>query len=150
MSRVCAFAALFAAAASAAPAHVHLALSSDTTRMFVQWASDSLPAAPVVQWGPTPALGRSAAGGAWSWADSSTRTVRFESNATMTGLTPGQQVFYRVGDAATGFSPVKSFNATRSRAQFSTAAPQVVAWIGDLGVANAQSLPYLAAEAATG
>jgi hypothetical protein len=102
-----------------------------------------------VQFGAAPgALTSTARGGSWAWKDVNTGTMRTESNATLTGLTPGAIVYYRVGSAADGFSAVASFVATR--AAFSPAAPQRVAWIGDLGLANAQALPYLAKEAAAG
>ena len=67
--------------------------------------------------------------------------------ATMTGLTPGATVFYRVG-SADGWSSVASFTATRTN--FSEQAPLRIGWFGDLGVDNAQALDFIKDEAAKG
>jgi phosphodiesterase/alkaline phosphatase D-like protein len=65
----------------------------------------------------------------------------------MTGLTPGATVFYQIG-SPDGVSATTSFNATRT--DYSPEAPLRIAWFGDLGVDNAQALPFIQAEAAQG
>ena len=143
------------AAASRPVSNVHLALSSDATRMHVQWTSaqgDVLGAGDsTVQWGASPrALTSSAAGFNWTWVDSSTQRKYTANEATMTGLAPGATYFYRVGSVLDGWSGVNSFEATRTAAQISEAAPLRIGWFGDLGWLYAQALPYLQTEAAQG
>ena len=143
------------ASASRPVSNVHLALSSDPTRMFVQWTSaqgDVLGAGDsTVQWGASPrALTSSAAGSNFSYVDpSSSRKYTFNS-ATLTGLAPGATYFYRVGSELDGWSAVNNFVATRTAAQISPEAPLRIAWFGDLGWLYAQSLPYIQTEASQG
>ena len=137
--------ALCAQAAQAAQAYyVHLALSSDPTKMFVQWRTDDAASAATVSWGASPgSLAHSATGTAWAFTDGG-RTYNLR-RATMSGLTPGALTFYTVGDSAA----VYNFSATRS--EFAAPAkPLTIAWFGDLGWQNAQALPYLVSEAAAG
>ena len=143
----------FVAAAAAASAQddtsffVHLALSSDPTRMFVSWRTNSSSAPASVAYGASPtALTQLATGQSWTFTDSTSREYYLH-RATLTGLAPGARVFYRAGGAA---SAVSSFVATRAREQFSAAAPLRIAWLGDLGYTNGQALDYLLKEAAVG
>jgi hypothetical protein len=156
-ARLSALAALAAALASASRpvSNVHLALSSDPTAMHVQWTSaqgDVLGSGDsTAQWGASPrALTQTAAGYNWSYTDPSTQRKYTFNAATMTGLTPGATVFYRVGSELDGWSAVNSFVATRAAAQFSEEAPLKIAWFGDLGWLYAQALPYLQTETAQG
>jgi len=138
------------AAAARAVSYAHLSLSSDPTRMHVQWTSaqGAVSGAPFVRWGASSgALTNSAAGASWDWKDPSTGRPYTFNQATMTGLTPGATVFYQVG-SPDGVSETTSFNATRT--DFSPEAPLRIAWSGDLGVDNAQALPFIQAEAAQG
>ena len=125
---------------------MHLGLSSDPSRLHVQWtvAQGAGAAAQGVQWGAAPgALTSSvAADRVWDWSDPSTGRVYTHATATLTALTPGATVYYRVG-SADGWSAVSRTAATRAPADFSAAAPLRVAWLGDLGVVNDQALPYL-------
>ena len=131
---------------SAAVSAVHLGLSSDPTRLFVQWTYTAAGAAQSATYGETPSnLNMTAAGSSWSWSDSNTGRTYHHAIATMTGLMPGAVFYYRVGGGGDA-SPVLRAQATRAAAQFSTAAPLVIGWLGDLGVANAQALPYLVNE----
>lgn len=131
---------------SAAVSAVHLGLSSDPTKLFVQWTFTSAAAAQSATYGVTSSnLNMSAAGSSWSWSDSNSGRTYHHAIATMTGLTPGAVFYYRVGGGGDA-SPVMRAQATRAAAQFSTAAPLVIGWLGDLGVANAQALPYLVNE----
>ena len=142
------------ALAARAVSKVHLALSSDPTRMFVQWQSAQGPVNggnPQVQWGSSSAaLTHSAPASNWTWADAASKSARTSNMATMTGLVPGTAVFYRVGDPVDGWSAVLRFVATRSAANITAGAPLTIAWIGDLGLTNGQALPYLSAEVAKG
>lgn len=117
-------------AAAAAVSHVHLALSSDPTRMFVQWTTSSaLATENAATYGASPSsLTSVAQGNAWTFTDSTGRNYYFH-KATMTGLTPGATVYYNVGGAS-GTSATTSFVATRTNY---TDAPLTIAWIGDLG-----------------
>ena len=132
---------------------VHLALSSDPTRMFVSWMAAQGPASGGVAqviWGTSrDALTSSAPATNVTWSDATSKSNRSLFSATMTGLTPGSTVYYQVGDAIDGVSDVLSFMATRSAAQLA-AVPLKMAWIGDLGLTNGQALPYLQAEVAAG
>ena len=143
----------FVAAAAAASAQddtsffVHLALSSDPTRMFVSWRTNSSSAPASVAYGASPtALTQLATGQSWTFTDSTSREYYLH-RATLTGLSPGARVYYRAGGAA---SEVSSFLATRSPPQFSEAAPLRIAWLGDLGYTNGQALDYLLKESAAG
>ena len=143
------------AAASRPVSNVHLALSSDPTRMFVQWTSaqgDVLGSGDsTVEWGVSPrVLTSQAAGYNFSYVDpSSSRKYSFNS-ATITGLAPGATYFYRVGSVLDGWSSVSSFVATRTAAQITPEAPLCIAWFGDLGWLYAQSLPYIQTEVSQG
>lgn len=137
-----------AAALSAddAPFFVHLALSSDPTRMFVSWRTNSSTSPATVAWGSTPgALTSTAPATSWLFTDGGRPYYFYQ--ATMTGLAPGSKVYYAPAQA--GGAP-RSFTATRSAAQFSEAAPLKIAWLGDLGYVNGQALDYLLKDAAKG
>jgi hypothetical protein len=135
---------LLSAALASDSYYVHLALSSDPTKAYVQWRTDDVASPALVHYGATPgALTSSSNGTSWTFTDSRTYNLRM---ATLSGLTPGAKVYYSVGDNAT----VLSFTATRARAQFSEEAPLKIAFFGDLGWQNAQALPYLVEEAAAG
>lgn len=140
--------------AARAVSKVHLALSSDPSRMFVQWMSAQGPVnggTPQVQWGTSSgALTNTAAASNWTWIDAASQTARTNNIATLTGLVPAAVYYYRVGDPVDGWSAVLRFVATRSAANISTAKPLTIAWIGDLGLTNGQALPYLQAEVAKG
>lgn len=141
------------AAASRAISKVHLGAASDPTMINVQWVSaigDVLGnGTSTVQYGTSPrALSSTALGYNWTFTDPSTGTSRYLHAATLTGLTPGQQYFYRVGDPLDGWSPVFNFVATRT--DFSTAAPLRVGLLGDMGWYNAQALSYIETEVANG
>jgi acid phosphatase type 7 len=136
--------------ASRVISNVHLALLSDATQMNVQWVTGPGEilgnGTSTVQWGPSPrSLPFSTLGYNWTYTFSG-RNYYFNAGV-MTGLTPGQTYFYRVGDPIDGWSSVFSFQATRT--DFSEA-PLRMAWLGDLGWSNAQSLPYLQTEAMEG
>lgn len=138
--------------------YVTLGLSSDATRMNVQWQTPTTggvlgDGASTVMWGTTPRAletWSSANGYNWTFTDSSSGRQYSMHAASMTGLTPGAAYFYRVGNALDGWSAVNNFVATRTTAQFSPAAPQVVGVIGDMGWGNAQALAYLETEVADG
>jgi acid phosphatase type 7 len=137
--------------ASRVISNVHLALLSDATQMNVQWVTGPGEilgnGTSTVQWGPSPrsSLPFSTLGYNWTYSFSG-RNYTFNAGV-MTGLTPGQTYFYRVGDPIDGWSSVFSFQATRT--DFSEA-PLRMAWFGDMGWYNAQSLPYLQTEAMEG
>ena len=146
-STACIALALAVAAGVAAAAdthmHVHLALSTDVGTMYVQWTTPAAAADEnAITWGSSPsALTNTASGEAWTFVDSTLRTYHFHRGA-MTGLTAGATVFYRVGGPS-GLSDVHSFVATRAASSINSAAPLRIAVLGDLGVDNAQALPFL-------
>jgi acid phosphatase type 7 len=143
--------------ASRPVSNVHLALSSDVTKMHVQWTS-----APgdilgnntaTVQWGVSPrSLQNQVFGYQFNFTDVQKNISRtyYLNAATMTGLTPGAQYFYRVGDDLDGWSSVFNFVATRSADMITPENPLRIAFFGDLGWYYAQSLSYIQTEAAQG
>ena len=159
---LCAAAAALAAGASRPPAFVHLAPSSDATRMHVQWSTGIFPwpasqgdvlgsGISTVQYGSSPrALTAQATGANWSWTDALSPTNRTYTHhlATMTGLEPGAVYFFRVGVPLDGWSAISSFRATRAAADVSPAAPLRLLLFGDMGWTNAQALSYLQDEVA--
>ena len=132
------------ASAARAVSAVHLGMSSDPSRLFVQWTltgagSDTQRA----EFGATPgSLTSTAPARVWTWSDASTGRQYTSAAATLDGLTPGAAFYYRVG-SADGWSAVTRSAATRAPAGFSEAAPLRIGWLGDLGVVNDQALPYL-------
>jgi phosphodiesterase/alkaline phosphatase D-like protein len=132
------------ASAARSVSAVHLGVSSDPSRLFVQWTltgagSDTQRA----EYGATPgALTSTAPARVWTWADASTGRQYTSAVAELDALTPGAAFYYRVG-SADGWSAVTRSAATRAPADFSAAAPLRVGWLGDLGVVNDQALPYL-------
>lgn len=128
--------------------HLHLALSSDPSRMYVQWTtSSSASSENTVSWGSSASkLSQTASGESWTFTDNDGREYFFH-KATMRALAPGSTVYYTVG-GPTNTSSVHSFVATRT--DFSSEDPLKIAWIGDLGFANAQADEYLAAEVQNG
>ena len=149
-------------AASRPPSFVHLAPSSDPTRMHVQWSTGLFPwpasqgdslgsGVSTVQFGLAPrALDMTATGANWSWVDALSPTNRTYTHhlATMEGLTPGAEYFFRVGVPLDGWSAVSSFRASRASSDISPSAPMRLLLFGDLGWTNAQALSYLQDEAA--
>lgn len=136
------------------PYHVHLALSSDPTRMFVSWRTNVSTSSLQVAYGTTSALSQTTTGTQWSFNDTapsgSTTGPRmyYFHKATMNGLAPGQKYFYQVGGE--NGSAVLSFIATRSRDQFSEDNPLIVAFLGDMGYTDSQALAYLVSDAEAG
>jgi len=151
------------ASSSRPPAFVHLAPSSDATRMHVQWATGLFPwpasqgdslgsGISTVQYGASPrALTMAAAGANWTWTDALSPTNRTYTHhlATMTGLAPGQVYFYRVGVPLDGWSAIYTFRATRLAADVSPDTPMRILFFGDMGWTNAQALSYLQDEVAS-
>ena len=154
MMRICALLLASAAAQtpSDAPFHIHLALSSDPTKMFVSWRTNSSASPTAIRWGASAgALTQSSAATYWLYTDSAPsgsttgpRDYHFY-RGTLSGLAPGARVFYTVGASA-----VASFVATRSREQFNASAPLRIAVLGDLGYTDGQALAYLLQDAAAG
>jgi hypothetical protein len=134
----------------AAPQYLHLSLGATPSEMNVQWRLPAAGGTPTVQWGPSPSSLTSSApaGQAWTFADSSTGRKYAFALATMTALTPGATVYYRVSDNTGAWSAVSSFVATRT--DFSPAHPLVIGWLGDMGLTNAQALERLNADATAG
>ena len=143
--------------ASRPVSNVHLALSTDVTQMHVQWTSypgDILGNdTSTVQYGTSPRLLTSQVFGyQFNFTDVQGNITRkyFLNAATMTGLTPGAQYFYRVGDDLDGWSSVYNFVATRSPQMITPEAPLKIAWFGDMGWYYAQALAYVQTETAQG
>jgi phosphodiesterase/alkaline phosphatase D-like protein len=104
---------------------------------------------PTVEWGGSlRSLSQSAVGKSWDWTEGS-RTHTSHA-ATMTGLTPGETYFYRVGSPVDGWSSVRPFTATRTGAELTEELPLRVLVLGDLGYDYAQSLTSVQTEAAKG
>jgi Purple acid Phosphatase, N-terminal domain len=129
---------------------VHLTMNDDRSKMSVQWRSDLGDilgqGTSTVQYGLSPRnLDNSNLGYNWTFMDPTTLRNYTMNIATMTGLVPGTSYFYRVGDPLDGWSPIFSFQATRT--SFDEANPLKIAWYGDMGWTNAQALPYLQTDA---
>jgi hypothetical protein len=148
---------------------VQLSPASDATQMHVQWSTGVYPwpasrddvlgsGVSTVQYGTTPRMldGRGAwawqsvVGANWTWTDALSPTNRTYTHhfATMTGLTPGAEYFYRVGAPLDGWSAIASFRASRAPESISSDAPLKLIIFGDMGWTNAQSLSYIQDEAA--
>ena len=137
------------------PYNIHLAISSDPTKLFVSWRTNVSTSSLQVSYGITTALKQSAIGSQWSFNDTApsgsttgTSKMYYFKKATMTGLQPGQRYFYQVGGE--NGSAILSFVATRSREQFSSESPLKVAFLGDMGFTDGQALDYLVADAKAG
>jgi predicted MPP superfamily phosphohydrolase len=112
-----------------APEQRHLSLSRRPSEMVVMWTTLQTTATHTVQWGLNASLGSSASGSAstygwFGWVGSLHK-------ATMTGLSPATTYYYRVGDAAGGWSPVASFKTLG--ADVGGATPLRVAVVADMG-----------------
>lgn len=124
--------------APGAPRGVHVSFVADPrTTATVSWFTDSLvDPGSVVEFGATPALGRSAAGA----SHQAFGVAALVHEATLTGLDPGSTVHYRVGGAS-GWSETRAFRTAPDGASFRLVA------IGDVGQ-RAQTSATLAAAAA--
>ncbi len=146
--------AILSSADDTTPYNIHLALSTDPTRIFVSWRTNTSTSSLQVSYGLTTALEQSTMGNQWSFNDtapsgSTTGTkMYYFKKATMTGLQPGQRYYYQVGGE--NGSAILSFVATRSREQFSSESPLKVAFLGDLGFTDGQALDYLVNDAKAG
>ena len=114
------------------PEQRHLALTRRPAEMVVVWVTLEPTATHTVQWGPTRTLGEESNGRnttyAWFGWQGEIHT------ATMTGLDPAVTYYYRVGDAAGGWSTVESFKTLASSAGGAT--PMRIGWIADMGWGN--------------
>lgn len=94
------------------PTQVRLSFGEDPkTCVRIVWQTQAPTASQIVEYGPTPALGRRAMGKRVSYA----YETGIIHEATFTGLTPGAAYHYRVGDPAGGFSKVYSFRTAPAR-----------------------------------
>lgn len=105
----------FNLAHAGAPYGLHVAYGADPrTSATIAWFTTTLTdPGSIVEYGPTDALGASISG--------TSQKVQGLSNlvheALLTGLTPGAEVFYRVG-GSTGFSPIHSFSTAPAGSDF--------------------------------
>ena len=120
---------------SAAPEQVHLSLTSDPSTMAVMWTTRKDTATHTVEWGAAAdqLLHKNEGGPSHTYTQFGWRG-RLHA-ATITGLAPGQRVFYRVGDAAGGFSAVASFRTLEVDAGSDARALRIVS-IADMGNGN--------------
>lgn len=121
-----AFSAGFAAAEGAAPEQIRISWSaSPQSALAVIWQTASITDKPVVEYGTDDKLGKK--------VSAQRVTYPYETGvihqAVIDDLKPGQRYFYRVGDPATGFSAVSTFEtAPKSTEEF------VFTGFGDHGV----------------
>eukprot|EP01052_Picozoa_sp_SAG31_P023347 SAG31_NODE_1919_length_6920_cov_5.391731_1_plen_216_part_00 len=127
-------------AAVGAPEQVHLSYSVAQDGMRVAWstvgsgASMTASAESNVNWGRSRgALDHTAEGTARAFTADGAVHSWTGHVAEMTGLQPGERVFYRVGGAVGGWSPVHSFTVMRASGSAATHQPQRHAFVGDLG-----------------
>lgn len=106
-----------------APQHTRIALTSKAGEMLVAWTSAGV-SLPTLRWGAAPGSYQHAvAASSSSFAPDDLCGAPanaegwfhpgFTHHATITGLTPGQTIYYSVGSISEGFTPEKAFKATQ-------------------------------------
>jgi acid phosphatase type 7 len=130
---------LASSGAAGAPRGVHLALGADPkTSMTVVWFTDTTTdPGTVVEYGPTVDLGSAVTGTALK----APGVIALVHEVSLTGLTPGQTVYYRAGSPGS-FSPIRSFHTAPAGA-----APFTFTMFSDHGTRPASSATALAAAA---
>ena len=115
------------------PEQRHLSLSRRRSEMVVMWTTLESTDTHTVQWGEAPDKLTSSAGGSessYGWFGWQGRLH----TARMSGLLPNASYFYRVGDAAGGFSEVGEFRTLA--ADVGGATPLRIGWVADMGWGN--------------
>jgi len=125
-----------------APEQVHIALTRDPAVVSVMWTTLDNTSTHIVRWGADPAhLNHSSSGGARPGFSRTYTHFGWRGHlhtAFITGLAPGEEVFYVVGDVAGGFSAPVSFNTLPANAG-TVARPLRIASVGDMGYGNSSN-----------
>ena len=113
------------------PEQFHVAYGATPDSASVRWTTTSASASASVAWGLSAgALTHSVTGSTDRYVYSSKYTSPYIHTANLTGLPLGARIFYQVGDAATGLSPVQSFKANPGVGQIY---PYRTAFVADIG-----------------
>lgn len=125
------------------PEQIRISYTAEVSTIVVAWATSNETARayqPVVQYGPTSALGSSVTGisDAYIAWNITSPALHF---CNMTGLSPdGQPFFYRVGNEQYGWSPVYSAKTGYTAGTWPPAStPLVVAVTGDMGIISSNA-----------
>ena len=113
-----------------APEQRHLSLTRRPSEMVVMWTTLESTATHTVQWGLT----RESLGNSSDGKESTYHWFGWQGTlhtATMSGLLPATRYYYRVGDAAGGFSEIASFRTLASTVGGAT--PLRIGWVADMG-----------------
>mmetsp|Transcript_5547 Transcript_5547/g.14659 ORF Transcript_5547/g.14659 Transcript_5547/m.14659 type:complete len:517 (+) Transcript_5547:3-1553(+) len=122
-------------AADALPEQVHVALAGNGG-MRVQWTTPKAVAASMVQFGEASALTSNASGSSRQYL----ANAGWHHSVLLAGpLTPGGEIFYRVGDGVSAWSRVLSFLVPRATAGVDTTINLAV--FGDMGFQNSTIRP---------
>ena len=120
--------------AAAGPEQFHVNFGSTPDAVAVRWATTSSTATATVHWGMSAgALPNSASGATDRYVYSALYTSPWLHTVNLTGLPLATRIFYQVGDAATGLSPVMSF---MSNPGVGPIYPFKTAFIADIGEAE--------------
>ena len=129
-------------AKTAVPEQIHIAVAGrdaetgDATGMAVGWFTSGATTSSLVQFGPRPdALSTTARGAQHQYLED----WGYHHDVEVLGLTPGTQIYYRVGDGTT-WSQIHRFTAAPSAA---SAAPFNVSIFGDMGYLGSDERPMV-------
>ncbi|BFZ07356.1 hypothetical protein BsWGS_10395 [Bradybaena similaris] len=128
------------------PQQVHISYGDDAAKMVVTWSTFNDTASAVLYGSSFSNLSMSQQGSSYKFVDGgSEQRVQFIHTVQLTNLTPNTTYYYVVG-SGDGWSSVFYFTSMPAGENWD---PSLVV-IGDLGSANAQSLPRLQVDAALG
>jgi hypothetical protein len=120
--------------AAPGPEQFHVNYGATPDAAAVRWTTASAAATAAVRWGTAPAaLTTAALGRTARYKYSANYTSPWIHTANLTGLPLGTRIFYQVGDAATGLSPVMSF---KSNPGVGALYPYATAFVADIGEAQ--------------
>jgi len=133
------------AAAPCAPEQLFLNYAESPTQMRVSWAT-ACAATAQVAFGKDASSLQTVTGPAPSRYTAPLYTSPYLYHVTLSGLTPGAQYVYQVGDAASGVSALRTF---RAHPGVGAGIPTTVAVIGDPGQTNNSASTYAHVSAST-
>ena len=116
------------------PEQFHVAYGATPDAASVRWATSSAAATAAVAWGTSAgALSNSAVGKTDRYVYSAKYTSPWLHTTNLTGLPLATRIYYQVGDAATGLSPVMCFMSSPGGGLIF---PDQTAFVADIGEAN--------------
>jgi hypothetical protein len=120
--------------ASTGPEQFHVNYGATPDAAAIRWATASASATAAVRWGTSAgALANAATGRTARYVYSAKYTSPWIHTANISGLPLGMRIYYQVGDAATGLSPVMSF---MSNPGVGAIYPYRTAFVADIGEAE--------------